>query len=320
MNRGIFKWLGWIFLCVISIFVFRPVLSFGKGIKSQKVSQAVYFYSGPYRLFGYYFSPEGKRNGKGIVFCPGSNIRGCSNVLFPEICKRFARLGYTCLLFDFRGYGKSDVPKKISNFKALNYTQDAISAVTYLVKKAPYLREIIMIGHSMGGGVAVSAGVRDQRIAKIVSISPGRRVTDLFLKRHAKYGLKWIQQRIYQDTNRRVLIPLNLVKAVTLPISIDSYRNFVFLKPILFIEGIYENPKDIAYLTQYVKEMIDMGGKTHIILPTNHWIGTANGTKVVFPVAIHILVVTIDAWIRGDWRTLKDILRRVKHSRLVPVH
>ncbi len=310
--RGILS--GCVLACLLLALTFPAHAAGNKGVR-----QEVHFKSGACRLFGYYFPPIKNPNGKGIVLCPGSNDKGCSNILFLEICKRFARLGYTCLLFDFRGYGRSEVPEKISSFEDLNYTRDAISAVSYLKKMAPHLKEIDIVGHSMGGGVAVSAGVRDQRISKIISISPGRRVTELFLRKNAKLGLKWIQQRIYQDTNKRVLIPLSLIKDVTLPISIDTYRKFIFLKPILFLEGTYEDPKDIAYLTQYVKDIKDMREKTHIILPTNHWIGTANGTKVVFSIAIHILVVTIDAWIRSDEPALKDILRRVKRSRMVPV-
>jgi len=319
LNKMRFKTIyNFLFLFFCILFIFPPSGCSNTKIKSSY--QAVHFRSGSYKLFGYYFSPDKKHNNdKGIVLCPGSNSKGCSNILFPEICKRFAKLGYTCLLFDFRGYGKSEVPKKIARFEDLNYTQDALAAISFLAKKAPLLKEIVIIGHSMGGGVAVSAGVRDHRISKIVSISPGRRVTKLFLEKDAKPGLKWIQGRIYEDTNKNVMIPLNLIRQVTLPICIDSYRKFVFMKPILFIEGTYEDKKDIGFLTKYVQDIYTLSRKDHIILPSNHWIGTANGTKVVFPVAIHILVVTIDAWIRNDEAALKDILRRVKNSKRISV-
>ncbi len=284
-----------------------------------KTYREIYFKSGSYRLFGYYFPPRKDFNGKGIVLCPGSNDKGCSNILFPEICKRFAKLGYACLTFDFRCYGKSEGPVKVTSFKDLDFTEDAISAVTKLKKLKPSIKEIVMIGHSMGGGVAVSAGVRDHRVDKIVSLSPGRRVKELFLGKNAKLGLDWIRWRMHEDMTKKITISLPVVREVTLPIVIDSYRDFVFLKPILFIEGTYEDPKDIAFLTRYVQDINVLNRKDHIILPTNHWIGTANGTKVVFPVAIHILVVTIDAWIRNDETRLADILKRVKRSKRLPV-
>ena len=306
-----------VFGVLLLLFFAFPQNSFcGKGkIPGQKI----HFVSGGYRLFGYYFPPAKDFNGKGIVLCPGANDKGCSNVLFPEICKRFAKLGYACLTFDFRCYGKSEGPSRVSSFEDLNFTEDAVSAVTALIKRAPPLKEIIMIGHSMGGGVAVSAGVRDSRISQIVSISPGRRATELFLRKGAPRGLEWIQERMLEDMTIKISISLPVLREVTLPIIIDSYRNFVFLKPILFIEGTYEDSKDIAFLTKYVQDIKVLNRKDHILLPTNHWIGTANGTKVVFPVAIHILVVTIDAWIRNDEPRLLDILRRVKHSKRLPV-
>jgi pimeloyl-ACP methyl ester carboxylesterase len=289
------------------------------GTSKRDVGRVIHFQSGPYKLFGYYFAPKGTFNGSGIVLCPGSNNKGCSNILFPEICKRFAKLGYACLTFDFRGYGKSEGPAIVKAFKDLNFTEDAISAVTALEKIAPPMKKIVMIGHSMGGGVAVSAGVRDSRISQIVSISPGRRATELFLQKDAPRGLEWIRDRMYEDMTIKPSIPLSVLRKITLPIIIDSYRNFIFLKPILFIEGTYEDPKDIAFLTRYVQDIKDLNRKDHILLPSNHWIGTANGTKVVFPVAIHILVVTIDAWLRNDELRLADILRRVKHSKRLPV-
>ena len=171
----------------------------------------------------------------------------------------------------------------------------------------------------MGGGVAVSAGVRDHRVGLIVSISPGRRVNELYFKKNAPLGTKWILDRMHKDMRIKVKVSLPLLKRIILPIDVESYRNFIFLKPILFVEGTYEDPKDIAFLTRYAQDIMVLNRKDHILLPTNHWIGTANGTKVVFPIAIHILVVTVDAWIRNDEVRLADILRRVKRSKRLPV-
>jgi len=295
------------------LFTFLTI-GFAKRHSSLIMGEKVHFKSGRYQLFGLFFNPV-HPNGRGIVLCPGASTRGCSNVLYPEISKRLARLGYACLIFDYRGYGKSDGPIEITSPECLNFTKDAISAVSFLKKKRPDLKKIIIMGHSMGGGVAISAGVRDVRVEEIISFSPGRRATELFLKKGAPLGLKWIQSRMQHDMTTKVNIPLPFIKNITLPICIDSYKDFVFLKPVLFIEGTYEDKKDINFLTNYVKHMRTFSKKEHILLPTNHWCGTADGTRVVFPVAIHILAVTIDAWIRNDEMAMKDILKRVKRAK-----
>jgi pimeloyl-ACP methyl ester carboxylesterase len=318
LNKMRFNPVYFLFLFSCMLFIF-PLPGVGH-TKIKTSYQTIHFRSGPYKLFGYYFSPQKHFNGKGIILCPGANDKGCSNILFPEICKRFAKMGYACLTFDFRNYGKSEGPAKVTHFKDLDFAEDAFSAVTTLIKHTPPIKEIIIVGHSMGGGVAVCTGVRDHRINKIVSISPGRRVKELFLKKNAPLGLQWILDRMNEDMARKITISLPVLREITLPIVIESYRNFIFLKPILFIEGTYEDKKDIDYLTHYVQDIKVMDRKDHIILPTNHWIGTANGKKVVFPVAIHILVVTIDAWIRNDQPALKDILKRVKRSKRVDVN
>jgi len=318
LNKAIVKRFRWLLIIVFCMGFFLPDRGYGKPAVKSSVRE-IHFKSGPYRLFGYYFPPVKKFNGTGIVLCPGANDKGCSNILFPELCKRFAKMGYACLTFDFRCYGKSEGPRVVKRFKDLDFTEDAISAVSALEKHAPPMKEIVMMGHSMGGGVAMSAGVRDQRVNKIVCLSPGRRVQELFLKKDAPLGLKWIHDRMNEDMTIKAVIPLNILREITLPIVIDSYRQFIFRKPILFIEGTYENKKDIKFLTRYVQDIKVLNRKDHIILPTNHWIGTANGKKVVFPVALHIHVVTIDAWLRNDEARLADILKRVKHSRRLPV-
>jgi len=305
-----------VFLLIFLSVLFMPLPApvFAKSQSSPEMGEKVSFRSGKYQLFGLFFEPA-HANGYGIVVCPGASTKGCRNILYPEISRRLEKLGYTCLLFDYRGYGKSSGPKKITSPECLNFTKDAVSAVSFLKKQRPDLKKIVIIGHSMGGGIAISAGVRDERIGKIISFSPGRRVTELFLKKNAPLGLQWIQLRMQEDMTTKVKIPLSLIKKITLPICIDSYRNFVFLKPVLFIEGTYEDKKDINFLINYVKHIRTFSTKEHILLPTNHWCGTADGTRVVFPVAIHILVVTIDAWIRNDEIAMKDIFKKVKRGK-----
>lgn len=295
------------------LFIFLAIV-FTKRHSSLIMGEKVHFKSGRYRLFGLFFNPV-HPNGRGIVLCPGASTRGCSNILYPEISKRLARLGYACLTFDYRGYGKSEGPRKITSPECLNFTKDAISAVSFLKKKRPDLKKIIMMGHSMGGGVAIGAGVRDERVDKIISFSPGRRVTELFLKKGAPLGLKWIQSRMHHDMTTKVNIPLSFIKKITLPICIDGYKDFVFLKPVLFIEGIYEKKKDINFLMNYVKHMMTFSKKEHILLPMGHWCGTACGTRVVFPHTIDVLAITIDAWIRNDKKTMEGILKSVKGAK-----
>ncbi len=305
-------------LAVLTLVIAFVLIYFSRTHSSQALVREVHFKSGHFRLYGQLFLPS-HPNKSGIIVCPGANSRGCRNILYLEMAKRFAKLGYACLLFDFRGYGLSEGPKKVTSFEDLDFTQDAITAVSFLKKQQTGLKHIIIVGHSMGGGVAVSAGVRDHRIDEIVSISPGRRAEELFLAKNARLGMKWIQGRMYKDMTTKVKIPLDILREITLPIVVDSYRDFVFIKPTLFVEGVYEDPKDVDFLTNYVIDLKNLTRKEHILLRSAHWFGTASGTRVVFPVAIHILVVTIDALIRNDEAALKDILKRVKRSKRLPV-
>ena len=78
-----------------------------------------------------------------------------------------AQQGFRCIAFDRRGHGRSDVP-------ASGYDLDTLSDDLAAVIETLDLRDIVLVGHSMGGGEIIrylskhGAG----RVSKVVLIAP----------------------------------------------------------------------------------------------------------------------------------------------------
>lgn len=276
-------------------------LCYCKGLSQKDVNyQCVTFKSGPFNLVGHVLTPVKYPSHNAIIISHGSNILGSDLILYKEMAGRFAKKGYIVLTFDYRGYNKSPDPKDIKCANDLNFTTDLINAVSFIKSYSNSLDLVILVGHSFGGGVVVSAGIKDSRVDKIVSISPGRRAEELFFGPNASLGPKWIQKRVTKDMQLKVPIPLELIGEINKPIIVEYYKEHLFKKPILFIDGEFEPSKDREFLKNYVKSIKALKKDYITISDADHYFGTRGLTKIIDSSIIQQLVDEIDAWIRTD--------------------
>lgn len=83
---------------------------------------------------------------------------------------RFVRTGFLALLVDLRGHGDTSLPM-LSNRNT--YTEDIRKVIDYLsTLKYVDSKSFSVIGHSMGGGIAISVGYVENRIKATVGIAP----------------------------------------------------------------------------------------------------------------------------------------------------
>jgi uncharacterized protein len=91
---------------------------------------------------------------KTLLYLHGNGANISANI---EHARRFYRLGFSILLIDYRGYGKSkgDFPTEASVY------QDSEAAWKYLVnfKKIPGA-SIVIYGHSLGGAIAIDLAAK----------------------------------------------------------------------------------------------------------------------------------------------------------------
>lgn len=107
-----------------------------------------------------------------IIICHGfiSSKTG-QHRLFVQGARELCKDGYAVLRFDFSGCGDSTGEyKNVSVLRQLEETQRVID----FVAQHPEIdaRRIILLGHSLGGAIAAATAANDNRIYKLILLSP----------------------------------------------------------------------------------------------------------------------------------------------------
>jgi pimeloyl-ACP methyl ester carboxylesterase len=93
---------------------------------------------------------------------------GGSVYSFAETIPAIAAAGYRAIAFDLPGHGLSDKPTDEGM-----YTTSALADTVLRVADAMGLRRFTIVGHSMGGGIALELALRgERRLERIVLINP----------------------------------------------------------------------------------------------------------------------------------------------------
>lgn len=131
--------------------------------KVRSKTEDVTFFSGPgLRLSArFYFPREQDDRNAGIVFCHG--FGGVKEVTPPGLSDLLAQHGYTILTFDYRGFGGSEgLPGHVVPTEQV---EDAVNAIEFLARRSNINpRRIGIYGNSFGGGVALLAANRSERL------------------------------------------------------------------------------------------------------------------------------------------------------------
>ena len=227
-------------------------------------------------LVGDLYLPAGRPTSTAILLLHGSSSQGRSLVLYPELARRFAGHGYIVLNLDQRAYGESDDPSVVRTAADLDFVGDAEVAIDQLLALTrPYgVEDIACVGHSFGGGVAVMAGLASAPAVAMVSVSPGRRMTERFFAADARDGCAYVRQRKSADMGLEHWIPEEVVRPMLEAYNIEQIRDAVLSKPFLMIEGANEPEADLRFSRELVATL---GGPVkHVVIPgAGHYFGTA---------------------------------------------
>ena len=162
------------------------------------------------RMHGWWI-PASKPNAQVLLYLHGNGINIGANVAHAN---RFHRLGFSVLLPDYRGYGRSEgsFPTEAAVY------QDAAVAWDYLVQERKIQPEqIFLYGHSLGGAVAIDLAVKHPDAAGLIVESSFTSIRDIV---------------DYQSIYR--IFPIDLI----LNQRFDSIRKVRSLAlPVLFIHG-----------------------------------------------------------------------------------
>lgn len=143
------------------------------------VSKIIYNNFGK-EIYGFLVEPTGKEIIAGVVLLPGAGVDKKSEL---ELAKQIAAQGYFAITIDQRGVGETNgnVPSFEEDF--ISYSNgniavqhlmilDAMAAADVLKKEKKINSEnIIMIGESLGGRIALISAALDKKINGVIAIS-----------------------------------------------------------------------------------------------------------------------------------------------------
>ncbi|BAZ29570.1 phospholipase/carboxylesterase [Cylindrospermum sp. NIES-4074] len=152
-----------------------------------------------------------QQNAKVLLYLHGNGINIGANLAHTN---RFHQLGFSVLLIDYRGYGRSEgmFPNEMRVY------QDAATAWNYLVKQQNIPpSQIFIYGHSLGGAIAIDLAVQHSNAAGLIVESSFTSIRDVVVYRHQFW-----------------MFPIDLI----LTQRFESFEKISQLKiPVLFIHG-----------------------------------------------------------------------------------
>jgi uncharacterized protein len=152
---------------------------------------------------------------KVLLYLHGNGINIGANLAHAN---RFHQLGFSVLLIDYRGYGRSEgaFPNEMRVY------QDAVTAWNYLVQKQQILpSQIVIYGHSLGGAIGIDLALKHPEAAGLIVESSFTSIRDLISYRN-----------LFQ------IFPVHLI----LNQRFESIKKVPQLKiPVLFIHGTVDS-------------------------------------------------------------------------------
>ncbi|BAY22296.1 phospholipase/carboxylesterase [Calothrix sp. NIES-2100] len=155
--------------------------------------------------------PAKQPNAKVLLYLHGNGINIGANIAHAS---RFYQQGFSVLLIDYRGYGRSEGAFPNEN----RVYQDAATAWNYLVQQLQIPpRDIFIYGHSLGGAIAIDLAVKHPDAAGVIVESSFTSIREVVAYRNL-FGM----------------FPVDLI----LTQRFESIKKLPKLKtPVLFIHG-----------------------------------------------------------------------------------
>jgi pimeloyl-ACP methyl ester carboxylesterase len=194
---------------------------------------------------------------------PAGRELGLYRVLADELCAR----GYAVLAPDQRGYGESPDPPRPDRATAFDYVGDARRALDYLARvEGVDASRLHVVGHSFGADVALSVGLTEPRVLKIVAFAPTRGLIERAGTRNAPQTGYYVRREM-----RYMELPSPIAQEVffayRLPLILDAHLDALSRpghRPLLLIEGDREPIQQRDYLARLYDRIAEP--KAHLTL------------------------------------------------------
>ena len=134
--------------------------------------------NGDLTLSGWYI--EGEAGQPTIIFVHGLNTNRESKL---ELASRLVERGFSALLFDLRGHGRSGGDKTSGGY---HERRDVLGAFDYLVQRGAQAEKVGVLGFSMGAAAALLGVAEEPQIRAVVADSSYANISDLIAQETAR--------------------------------------------------------------------------------------------------------------------------------------
>lgn len=270
------------------------------------LGKRVEFESEGLTLVGTLYQPPGPGVYPGVVLLHGSTPEGRKLGLYRLLGRELATRGYVVLSIDRRGYGDSEAPPQINSVEDLSSPKDLANAVLFLDSLAVVDESrLYVIGHSEGSDLAISGGVREPRIQKIVAIGPPRRVAER-VGEVDDAEFDYFQRRRMQYMNLPDVLPVEVELEARSRAAVETHLAEFSNDPnkaLLLIDGALEGAADREFIDE-VCVLISQPSECFRLSDADHYANVANfGSVVIYDEKVmEQLVDTIDMWLSEEER------------------
>lgn len=181
------------------------------------------------RIHGWWISVSAERQSLGtLLYLHGAGLNIGSNV--NQACN-FQKLGFSVLLIDYRGYGRSQgsFPSESQIY------QDAEVAWDYLIKNRRIpTKKIFLYGHSLGGAVAIELALKHPEAAGLI-VHNSFISMEKMVERHRQFRLFPVKLLLTQRFNS-----IAKVKLLRLPVLFIHGADDTYI-PATMSQKLYKN-------------------------------------------------------------------------------
>jgi pimeloyl-ACP methyl ester carboxylesterase len=283
--RGFYKWILWLgkfgfvaylFCCLLLFslqtrFIFQPTATIQKtpdafNIPYEEVWLPVQARSTKIeKLHGWWLPAANQQSLGTLLYLHGRGFNIGANI---NQSYRFRELGFSVLLVDYRGYGRSQgsFPSEQQVYK------DAEIAYNYLVKQRQLLPDrIFLYGHSMGGAVAVELAIKHPEAAGLIVQSSFTSMLDM-VERNSLMKLFPVRLLLTQRFDsiakvKSLRIPVLFAHGISDPfipaaMSKNLYAAAPETKQILLVPNAKHNNGDAFFNnSEYRQTIVDFASK-----------------------------------------------------------
>jgi pimeloyl-ACP methyl ester carboxylesterase len=208
-------------------------------------------------IAGEWFPPElsgDKTAAPGVLLLHGSSTSGRRLGLYPLMAERLRSKGYGVLTIDLRGFGESQDPPCLDRLGCLKQTPEARAALQFLSER-PELNpdRLFVIGHSLGGQVAMEVAGEFMGLGGVVAIGPPRRVLSRLPE-----DFEYFRSRYSRDREMKALVPPEVFDPFIRSLALEELAGIYSRNdhpPLLLLDGERESQKDREYLENLAATM-----------------------------------------------------------------